>query len=35
MNFLDVAGQSSVAALALQLLEDLARRRRTAEEVGL
>ncbi|KAH8748169.1 Alpha/Beta hydrolase protein [Hyaloscypha sp. PMI_1271] len=33
MNFLDVAGQSSVAALALQLLEDLARRRRTAEEM--
>lgn len=34
MKFLDAAGQSSVAALALQLLEDVARRRRTGEEVG-
>jgi hypothetical protein len=32
MRFLDAAGQQSVAAHAMQLLADLSRRRRTAEE---
>jgi len=33
MGFLDAAGQQSVAAHAMQLLADLSRRRRTAEEM--
>lgn len=35
MNFFATAGQSSIAMLSRQLLEDLAVKRRTADEVKI